>query len=122
MLVREIKHEFTIDCDTGNICCRFLLGSNITKKYYNKNNVEQTLKGFCSWLYHDMIVNYNKRKRRADWILGYNVHLQYVASGYINRQSISILQWRITYDRRVNWSKYYEQNNLCLKVLFDSEL
>ena len=48
---KKIKLEYEINCDNGRICCRYLLGTDISKKYYKQINMEWILQTYCGRLH-----------------------------------------------------------------------
>ena len=76
----KFKLEFDIDCDNGEICCRFLLGSDVTKEYYLQYNIEVLLKQRCYNLYWDGM------GMTSNFI--YIEQLKFIAPGYIHKDYI----------------------------------
>ena len=161
------KIEYEIDCDDGRICCRYILGSDITKEYYSQIDMEWVLQVHCGQL-HRMSVD-NFRKIDGDnplELMAYMENTRFIAPGYIYKDAIYDLYMDVVnkanqkygVDRYVQkcaeydimkdckglsqvqfepeyavtitqhkeflrdilaglW-KYYDDNNLCIKVLF----
>ena len=92
MKSKTAKAEFEINCDNGRICCRFLLGSEITKEYYYLNDMETLLKKYCATLHYEFEIN--KAGNDFDEIEHFLL-LQTTAPSYLYRAGINSLRMTV---------------------------
>ena len=95
--IKACKYEFEINCNNGNTCCRFLLGSDITNEYYHQNNLEWILKTYCSMLYSSSsnLRDYYRNQPNNDVMNTDFFTLSHIAPAYINKDSISTIKQAI---------------------------
>ena len=97
----QVKIEYDINCANGGICCRFLLGADITEEYYRENNVTNVLKMLCASFH-------SHSRLMQEYTYSYDPHgelreivadLSKYPPAYINRDDISYIHPAFTFNK-----------------------
>ena len=101
--ITYVKYEYEVNCDNGRICCRYLLGSDVSKEYYyNEKDLEWLLKVRCASLHQHSMTTRNrfrlKPMERVAWIQ----MSRYIAPVYSYRMD---LDNAISYPFQQSWNQ-----------------